>query len=283
MRLSLRAALMTATILGAAPAVAQMADNPMVGGAQMSADQNIIENAVNSADHTTLVAALQAADLVDWLQGDGPFTVFAPVNAAFDALPEGTVDELLMPENAEALHEVLTCHVVGASAMSDAIGQMIADGDGVHMVETLGGCMLELRRADDMITLTDETGGTATVTIADVVQSNGVIHVIDAAMTAWTMALETHPRRKRRLKKIAPTRPPRRHRHHRPRQPRRCHHHQRHQRPRRHRSHRHPRLPRHHHRRPQQHPRHHHHRHRLRPHHHAHPLLRRPPTPPLPL
>ena len=182
MRLSLRAALMTATILGAAPAVAQMADNPMVGGAQMSADQNIIENAVNSADHTTLVAALQAADLVDWLQGDGPFTVFAPVNAAFDALPEGTVDELLMPENAEALHEVLTCHVVGASAMSDAIGQMIADGDGVHMVETLGGCMLELRRADDMITLTDETGGTATVTIADVVQSNGVIHVIDAVM-----------------------------------------------------------------------------------------------------
>jgi len=182
MRLSLHAALMTATILGAAPAFAQMADNPRVGGAEMSADQTIVENAVNSEDHTTLVAALQAGQLVDWLQSEGPFTVFAPVNAAFDALPEGTVDELLMPENAEALHEVLTCHVVDASAMSGAIAQMIADGDGVYMLETLGGCMLEVRATDDMITLTDEAGGTATVTIADVVQSNGVIHVIDAVL-----------------------------------------------------------------------------------------------------
>lgn len=182
MRLSLRAALMVATVLGAAPAFAQMTDNPMVGGAEMSADRNIFENAVNSEDHTTFVAALQAGHLVDWLQSEGAFTVFAPANAAFDALPEGTVEELLMPENAEALHEVLTCHVVGDNAMSDTIGQMVADGDGVHMLETLGGCMLELRRANDMITLTDEAGGTATVTIADVVQSNGVIHVIDAVL-----------------------------------------------------------------------------------------------------
>ncbi|MCC5970555.1 MAG: fasciclin domain-containing protein [Pararhodobacter sp.] len=182
MKLSLRAALMTATVFVAAPAVAQMSDNPMVGGAAMLAERNIVENAVNSADHTTLVAAVQAAGLVDTLQTDGPFTVFAPVNAAFDALPAGTVDTLLMPENVGALTEVLTCHVLGANAMSDVIGGMIADGGGVHTVETLGGCMLEVRSANGMITLTDETGGTATVTIADVVQSNGVIHVIDRVL-----------------------------------------------------------------------------------------------------
>lgn len=182
MKLSLLAALMSATALVAAPAMAQTADNPMVGGAAMPADRNIVENAVNSADHTTLVAAVQAAGLVDTLQGDGPFTVFAPVNAAFDALPDGTVETLLKPENKDALTEVLTCHVLGAKAMSDVIAGMIADGDGVHTVETLGGCMLDVRSSNGTITLTDETGGTATVTIADVVQSNGVIHVIDAVM-----------------------------------------------------------------------------------------------------
>ncbi|WFE74943.1 fasciclin domain-containing protein [Roseinatronobacter sp. S2] len=182
MKLSLRATLMAATVFASAPAVAQMTDNPMVGGAPMLAERNIVENAVNSADHTTLVAAVQAAGLVDTLQTEGPFTVFAPVNAAFDALPDGTVETLLMPENIDALTEVLTCHVLGANAMSDVIGGMIADGGGVHMVETLGGCMLEVRASNGMITLTDETGGTATVTIADVVQSNGVIHVIDAVL-----------------------------------------------------------------------------------------------------
>ncbi len=182
MRLSIRAALMTATVFIAIPAAAQMAENPMVGGAPMLAERNIVENAVNSADHTTLVAAVQAAGLVDTLQSEGPFTVFAPVNAAFEALPEGTVDTLLMPENIDALTEVLTCHVLGANAMSDVISGMIADGGGVHMVETLGGCMLEVRASNGMITLTDETGGTATVTIADVVQSNGVIHVIDRVL-----------------------------------------------------------------------------------------------------
>ena len=193
MRLSIRAALMTATVLVAAPAAAQMADNPMVGGAPMLADRNIIENAVNSADHTTLVAAVQAAGLVDTLQTEGPFTVFAPVNAAFEALPDGTVETLLMIENIDALTEVLTCHVLGANATSDIIGAMIAEGDGVHMVETLGGCMLEVRASNGMITLTDETGGIATVTIADVIQSNGVIHVIDAVLLpgADEAAMET--------------------------------------------------------------------------------------------
>jgi uncharacterized surface protein with fasciclin (FAS1) repeats len=173
---------MTATVLVVAPALAQTTVNPMVGGAPMLAERNIIENAVNSADHTTLVAAVQAADLVDTLQGEGPFTVFAPVNAAFDALPAGTVETLLMPENVDALTEILTCHVLGANAMADVIGGMIADGGGVHTVETLGGCMLEVRSSNGMITLTDENGDTATVTIADVVQSNGVIHVIDAVL-----------------------------------------------------------------------------------------------------
>ncbi len=181
MRLPLHAALMSATILVAAPVIAQM-NNPEVGGAEMLSDRNIIENAANSEDHTTLVAAVQAADLAGTLQGEGPFTVFAPVNAAFDALRDGTVDTLLMPENKDALAEVLTCHVLDSEAMSDAIEGMIADGDGVHMVETLGGCMLELRMSGAMITLTDETGGTATVTIADVIQSNGVIHVVDAVL-----------------------------------------------------------------------------------------------------
>lgn len=157
-------------------------DNPMVGGAPMYADKNIVENAVNSADHTTLVAAVTAAGLVDTLSGPGPFTVFAPVNAAFEALPAGTVDELLKPENKDQLTKVLTCHVVAADAMSDAIAQMIADDGGTHAIETVGGCTLQATMEGDMIMLTDETGGTATVTIADVDQSNGVIHVIDKVL-----------------------------------------------------------------------------------------------------
>lgn len=173
-------ALLALALAGAGPALAQ--DNPMVGGAPMFADKNIVENAVNSQDHTTLVAAVQAAGLAETLQGEGPFTVFAPVNAAFDGLPAGTVETLLKPENKDTLTKVLTCHVVGAKAMSDAIGKMIADDGGKHVVETLGGCKLTAEAKDGAITLTDETGGTATVTIADVVQSNGVIHVIDKVL-----------------------------------------------------------------------------------------------------
>jgi uncharacterized surface protein with fasciclin (FAS1) repeats len=157
-------------------------ENPMVGGAAMYAEKNIVENAMNSKDHTTLVAAVQAAGLVETLQGPGPFTVFAPVNAAFEALPAGTVDTLLKPENKAQLTKVLTCHVVGADAMSDAIGKMIADDGGTHAVNTVGGCVLQAKMDGDKITLTDETGGVATVTIADVKQSNGVIHVIDKVL-----------------------------------------------------------------------------------------------------
>lgn len=178
----------TSTILVGAFAATSLAglvfaqDNPMVGGAAMYADKNIVENAMNSADHTTLVAAVKAAGLVETLQGEGPFTVFAPTNEAFEALPAGTVDELLKPENKDQLAKVLTCHVVAADAMSDAIGQMIADDGGTHPVNTVGGCTLQAKMDGDKITLTDETGGVATVTIADVDQSNGVIHVIDKVL-----------------------------------------------------------------------------------------------------
>ena len=158
------------------------AENPMVGGAAMYADKTIVENAMNSKDHTTLVAAVKAAGLVETLQGPGPFTVFAPTNAAFEALPAGTVDTLLKPENKDQLTKVLTCHVVAAEAMSDAIAKMIADDGGTHAVETVGGCTLQAKKDGDTITLTDETGGVATVTIADVDQSNGVIHVIDKVL-----------------------------------------------------------------------------------------------------
>ncbi len=183
MNLSLRAlsvaAMLTVASLGAA--IAQ--DNPEVGGAAMYADKNIVENAVNSADHTTLVAAVQAAGLVETLSGPGPFTVLAPVNAAFDALPAGTVDTLLKPENKEMLSTILACHVIPAKALStDIVGMVEADG-GKHVVDTVGGCKLTLEAKDGKVTVTDENGTTANVTIADVIQSNGVIHVIDAVLT----------------------------------------------------------------------------------------------------
>jgi uncharacterized surface protein with fasciclin (FAS1) repeats len=176
----IRSLSLTAGLLLATTAFA--ADNPMVGGAPMFADKNIVENAVNSADHTTLVAAVQAAGLVEVLQGAGPFTVFAPTNVAFDALPAGTVENLLKPENKETLVKVLTCHVVAANAMSEAIAKMIADDKGAHPVTTVGGCVFTAKMNGDMVTIEDEMGRTATVTIADVRQSNGVIHVIDSVL-----------------------------------------------------------------------------------------------------
>lgn len=154
----------------------------MVGGAEMVKDKNIIENASQSADHTTLVAAVQAAGLVETLQGDGPFTVLAPTNAAFDALPEGTVETLLKPENMESLQQILTCHVVAANAMAKDVIAMVADDGGMHKVGTVGGCELTAKYDDDKVTFTDENGSAATVTIADVAQSNGVIHVIDTVL-----------------------------------------------------------------------------------------------------
>jgi uncharacterized surface protein with fasciclin (FAS1) repeats len=161
---------------------AAFAENPKVGGAAMFEDKNIVENAVNSADHTTLVAAVTAAGLVETLQGAGPFTVFAPTNEAFAKLPAGTVETLLKPENKDMLTKILTCHVVGKAVMAEALEGMITADGGKHPVPTLGGCTLEATYADGKMMLTDEMGNVANVTIADVVQSNGVIHVIDTVM-----------------------------------------------------------------------------------------------------
>jgi uncharacterized surface protein with fasciclin (FAS1) repeats len=165
-----------------APAASPTPANPMVGGAAMDAKKNIVDNAVNSKDHTTLVTALKAAGLVETLQGAGPFTVFAPTNAAFAKLPPGTVEMLVKPENKAKLTKILTCHVVAANAMSPAIAKMIADDKGTHPVKTVGGCVLQAKMMGEKITLTDENGNVATVTIADVKQSNGVIHVIDTVV-----------------------------------------------------------------------------------------------------
>jgi uncharacterized surface protein with fasciclin (FAS1) repeats len=148
----------------------------------MYESKNIIENTVNSKDHTTLVAAVKAAGLVDTLQQPGPFTVLAPVNKAFAALPAGTVENLLKPENKATLTKVLTCHVIPAKALSSAIRKMAKDDGGVHVVNTVGGCKLKLSWKGNKVIITDETGGVARVTIADVKQSNGVIHVIDKVL-----------------------------------------------------------------------------------------------------
>mgnify|MGYP000722383607 CR=1 FL=1 len=163
-------------------AASHAAENPMVGGAEMLPTMNIVENAVNSPIHTTLVAAVQAADLVETLSGEGPFTVFAPTDDAFAKLDPATIAALLEPAAKPQLTEILTCHVVATNALSDAIQGMIADDDGNHPVPTVGGCTLQAQMDGDAITLTDERGQVATVTIADVRQSNGVIHVIDTVM-----------------------------------------------------------------------------------------------------
>lgn len=172
-----------ATALAFAIGGTAMAANTMVGGAEMFPDRNIVENAVNSADHTTLVAAVKAAGLAETLMGEGPFTVFAPTNAAFEKLPKEAVADLLKPENKDQLVKVLTCHVVAADAMSPAIGKMIQDDGGAHPVQTLGGCELTASIGENNeLQLTDENGTVATVNIPDVDQSNGVIHVIDTVM-----------------------------------------------------------------------------------------------------
>lgn len=141
---------------------------------------NIVEGAVASEAHTTLVAAVQAAGLVETLSGDGPFTVFAPVNAAFEALPAGTVDTLLMEENKATLTTILTCHVVGAKVMAEAVVGLISDGGGSAMIDTLGGCKLTASLDGDNVVITDENGTAATVVAADLEQTNGVIHATDA-------------------------------------------------------------------------------------------------------
>ncbi len=168
---------LTATFVVAA------AQNPMVGGQEMYPSKDIIDNAVHSADHTTLVAAVKAAGLVDTLKGPGPFTVFAPTNEAFAKLPAGTVDTLLKPENKETLTKILTYHVVAGKVSAADLERKIKAGHGMAELTTVEGGKLWASSPDGQhIVLKDEKGGTATVTIANVFQSNGVIHVIDSVL-----------------------------------------------------------------------------------------------------
>jgi len=154
----------------------------MVGGAAMYPSKNIIENAVNSKDHTTLVAAVKAADLVETLQGKGPFTVFAPTNEAFAKLPMGTVETLLKPENKKMLQTILTYHVVAGKMNSGDIAKAIKAGHGKAMLKTVSGGTLTAWMKGKKLYITDEKGGMSQVTIADVNQSNGVIHVVNAVL-----------------------------------------------------------------------------------------------------
>jgi uncharacterized surface protein with fasciclin (FAS1) repeats len=166
----------------AAASIALAAKNPMVGGKEMYPNKDIIDNAVNSADHTTLVAAVKAAGLVDTLKGTGPFTVFAPTNAAFSKLPAGTVDTLLKPENKPTLTKILTYHVVAGRLSAADLKKMIKDGHGKAELKTVSGGTLTAMMQGTMIVLKDEKGGMSTVTQANVFQSNGVIHVVNSVL-----------------------------------------------------------------------------------------------------
>ena len=161
---------------------AAAATSVMVGGAAMLPTRDIIDNAVNSKDHTTLVAAVKAAGLVETLKGPGPFTVFAPTNEAFAALPAGTVDTLLKPENKATLAGILTYHVVAGKVDAKALTQMITDGKGTASLKTVAGGTLTAKVVGGKVMITDEKGGSATVTIADVNQSNGIIHVVNKVL-----------------------------------------------------------------------------------------------------
>ena len=158
------------------------AKNPTVGGKEMLPTKDIIDNAVNSADHTTLVTAVKAADLVTTLKGAGPFTLFAPTNAGFAKLPAGTVDSLLKPENKASLAKILTYHVVAGKVSSADLVKMIGDGKGTTSFKTVSGGTVQAMLADGKVVLKDEKGLTSTVTIAEVNQSNGVIHVVDSVL-----------------------------------------------------------------------------------------------------
>ena len=171
------------TLLGATLlASTAFAKNPMVGGKEMFPTKNIVENAVNSADHTTLVAAVKAAGLVDTLMSPGPFTVFAPTNDAFAKLPAGTVDTLLKPENKATLTKVLTYHVVAGKMSSVDLKKAIKMGGGQAMLKTVAGGTLTASMQGSSIVLKDEKGGMSKVTQANVFQSNGVIHVVDSVV-----------------------------------------------------------------------------------------------------
>ena len=170
------------TLILAVASAATAQQDPMVGGAAMYPAKNIVQNAMESADHTTLVAAVKAAGLVDTLESPGPFTVFAPTNEAFAALPAGTVDNLLKPENKATLTKILTYHVVAGKISSQDLMKMVKEGHGKAQMKTVSGGTLWAMQMDGHLILKDEKGGTATITIPDVYQSNGVIHVIDAVL-----------------------------------------------------------------------------------------------------
>jgi len=170
------------TSLGFAQSKMMKEDTKMVGGAAMYPSKNIVENAVNSKDHTTLVAAVKAAGLVEVLQSERPFTVFAPTNAAFEKLPDGTVSTLLKPENKEQLQTILKYHVVSGNWKAKAIAKLIKKGDGKAVIKTVSGGTLTAWTKGNDVYVTDENGNSAKVTIADVNQSNGVIHVVDTVL-----------------------------------------------------------------------------------------------------
>ncbi|MBV8686436.1 MAG: fasciclin domain-containing protein [Alphaproteobacteria bacterium] len=183
LKLHSRPAVAFAAVLALAGATTALAKgNPMVGGAPMYATKTIVQNAVNSKDHTTLVAAVKAAGLVDTLSGAGPFTVFAPTNAAFGKLPAGTVDTLVMPENKAQLTQILTYHVVPGRLTASGIAAKIRAGRGMARLTTVQGEPLTARMQGKWLVLTDAKGGTSRVTTADVMQSNGVIHVVDTVL-----------------------------------------------------------------------------------------------------
>lgn len=175
---------MTVVALSAAFALGTLlaAGNPEVGGAPMLASKNIVENAMKSKDHTTLVAAVKAAGLVETLEGKGPFTVFAPTNEAFEKLPAGTVDTLVKPENKKKLAGILTYHVVAGKMTAEKLAAEIKAGGGKATLKTVNGEKLMVKMDGNSVVLTDAKGGAAKVTIADVMQSNGVIHVIDTVL-----------------------------------------------------------------------------------------------------
>lgn len=174
MRVSVLALSLGATVTHAA--------EPIVGGAAMYPSKDIVDNAVNSADHTTLVAAVKAAGLVETLKGAGPFTVFAPINAAFAALPAGTVDSLLLPENKDKLIAVLTYHVVAGQTDYNSLAAAIKSGGGKAVLTTVAGGSLTASIQGPAVILTDAAGGQARIRQADIFQSNGVIHVIDKVL-----------------------------------------------------------------------------------------------------
>jgi uncharacterized surface protein with fasciclin (FAS1) repeats len=175
-------AVLLLSVVAMAAAVAVAGSDPMVGGHEMFPSKNIIQNAVNSDDHTTLVAAVKAAGLVDTLQGPGPFTVFAPTNEAFAKLPAGTVDTLLKPENKDMLTKILTYHVVAGKLSASDLRKEIKAGNGEASLKTVSGGTLTATMQGNHIVLKDEKGDMSTVTISNVNQSNGVIHVVDTVL-----------------------------------------------------------------------------------------------------